>query len=116
MEGGMPGGPKGGYRSLSLGKGRGHGFEVLIAFDPLPHCDFGDHFPLIARRVVCDIGPVDGDENRTDKKGAEGNVSPQDFATRRSALWQCGEHEHDGGDEGDGGDRLVGLVAAILTP
>jgi hypothetical protein len=42
MEGGMPGGAKGGYRSLQLSEGRGHGFEMLIAFDPLPHCDFGN--------------------------------------------------------------------------
>jgi hypothetical protein len=67
MEGGMPGGAKGGYRSLQLSEGRGHGFEMLIAFDPLPHCDFGNHFPLVARRIVGDIGPVDGDDRRADR-------------------------------------------------
>ena len=80
---------------------------MLVAFDALPHCGFGDHFPLIARRVVGDIGPVDGDEDRTNKKRAEGDRLQTSGATRNGTCWQCGEHEHDDGDEGDGGDRLV---------
>ena len=64
----MPGGAKGGYPSLQLSEGRGHGFEMLIAFDPLPHCDVGNHFPLVARRIVGDIGPVDGDDRRVDRR------------------------------------------------
>ena len=76
MKGSMLGGAEHWEGTVQLAKGRRRRLEMLAAFDALPHGDFGNDLTFIARRVVGDIGPVDGDDRGAGEKRAEGNVPP----------------------------------------
>ncbi len=118
MEGAHPGGASG-YRSPRMSRiaPTVTALRSLIAFDPLPHCDFGNHFRARCARIGGDI------RDRSRAMTAAQTVARQ--RRRYCGTRGSGEKRHpcravqrararSVANESDGGHRWQRLVVAIL--
>src|SRR4051812_48185404 len=93
---------------------------MMLALNTLAQRDFGDRFALVAGDVLADEGAVGGERDGDGDQSGDDRAAREACAARHSAVRQGREHEYDGGDQADGGDRLVaaarGRLAAETEP